>query len=100
MHPDHGRAHYALRQPTTHADLRHQEHAALQGPAEGVRIHPGDAPAVLRQRLLAARSRSSRVRMISSAFAALRKRATLARAASNASVERWLRKCTPRWMLA
>ncbi|HXP55992.1 MAG TPA: hypothetical protein VN847_13605 [Streptosporangiaceae bacterium] len=28
MHPDHGRAHYALRQPTTHADLRRQEHAA------------------------------------------------------------------------
>ena len=30
----------------------------------------------------------------------LSQRATLARAASKASVERWLRKCTPRWMLA
>jgi hypothetical protein len=28
MHPDFGRAHYALRQPTTHAELRRQEHAA------------------------------------------------------------------------
>jgi hypothetical protein len=28
MHPDYGRAHYALRQPTTRAALRRQEHAA------------------------------------------------------------------------
>ena len=28
MHPDYGRAHYALRQPTTHAELRRQEHVA------------------------------------------------------------------------
>jgi hypothetical protein len=28
MHPDYGRAHYALRQPTTRAELRRQEHAA------------------------------------------------------------------------
>ena len=28
MHPDYGRAHYALRQPATHAELRRQEHVA------------------------------------------------------------------------